>query len=79
MMSVTHPQVFRLLRMYLVSWMKKLESAIAAMPQITLSRPTSISMIPANRIQPPPASSYAPAEVADLVLASEGLGRVWTS
>ena len=54
--------------MYLVSWMKKLESRIAAIPQITFRMPTSISMIPANRIHPPPASSYAPPEVAELVL-----------
>ena len=33
---------------------------IAAIPQITFRTPTSISMIPANRSQPPPGSSYAP-------------------
>jgi hypothetical protein len=41
--------------MYLAPRMKKLEFPTAAIPQITFRRPASISMIPANRIHPPPA------------------------
>ncbi len=54
MMSVTQPHVLRLLRMYLVSLTKKLESPIAAMPWMTFNTPAMSSMIPANISQPAP-------------------------
>ena len=48
---------------------------MAAMPQITFNTPTSISMIPANRIQPRPGSSYAPWGL----LHSSLVARTWSS
>src|SRR6266498_1315410 len=48
------PQVFRSLRMYLASPMKKLDFEIAAMPSMMLRIATMTIITPANVIQPPP-------------------------